>query len=169
MKNVIYLALIAASLSACGTMIIKNPEDFKATEARNAPVTDEITASAAAPESDSDRVQRLIKSLQDGMHFQTGSAKLNPHTASALQELGKLVAKENAKIEIEGHADNTGTEKINQPLSIQRAKAVSSVLIRSGVPSDRISLKGYSSHKPIAKNTTEEGRSVNRRAAISLD
>ncbi|MES2761769.1 MAG: OmpA family protein [Bacteroidota bacterium] len=66
-------------------------------------------------------------------------------------------------IEIVGHTDNTGNEKLNKKLSAQRARSVSDYLAEKGIDKDRISYTGYGSLKPIASNETEEGKQQNRR------
>jgi len=72
------------------------------------------------------------------------------------------------KIEIGGHTDNTGNEKHNKQLSKNRANAVYKYFISKGVLAERLSFKGFASEHPIAKNTTKEGRSQNRRTEIKI-
>jgi outer membrane protein OmpA-like peptidoglycan-associated protein len=66
-------------------------------------------------------------------------------------------------MEVSGHTDNTGTAQGNAKLSENRARAVRALLVKSGVPSAMLTAKGFGSEKPIADNTTEEGRFRNRR------
>ncbi|MBN2698736.1 MAG: OmpA family protein [Bacteroidales bacterium] len=66
-------------------------------------------------------------------------------------------------IEIQGHTDNTGTEKYNQGLSERRAAAVSDYLANSGVSADRLTTVGFGETAPKYDNDTEEGRTQNRR------
>jgi len=72
-------------------------------------------------------------------------------------------------IAISGHTDNTGNEVKNKLLSEARAKAVSDYLISQGVNSGRIKYRGYGSEKPVATNTTEEGRQQNRRVEFVIN
>ncbi len=72
------------------------------------------------------------------------------------------------KIEIGGHTDNTGNEKHNKQLSKNRANAVYKYFISKGILAERLSFKGFASEHPIAKNTTKEGRSQNRRTEIKI-
>ena len=72
-----------------------------------------------------------------------------------------------AHITLAGHTDSIGTEKYNDNLSLQRAKAVESYLSeKHGILPARISLKGYGKSAPIATNETEEGRARNRRVEV---
>ncbi len=78
--------------------------------------------------------------------------------------------KENPKIsiEIQGHTDNTGTFSHNKILSENRAKAVYDFLWKKGIDKKRLSYKGYADTKPIANNSTKEGRALNRRTAFKI-
>jgi OOP family OmpA-OmpF porin len=66
-------------------------------------------------------------------------------------------------IRIEGHADATGIREKNQELSNQRAEAVKRYLIQSGIEGSRLLTMGYGDTRPIADNSTDEGRRLNRR------
>lgn len=70
---------------------------------------------------------------------------------------------ENLAIEIQGHTDNIGEDKMNEKLSENRAKAVYDFLIKNGISAKRLSYKGYGETKPNFDNNTEEGRQKNRR------
>jgi len=72
------------------------------------------------------------------------------------------------KIEISGHTDSTGNEANNLTLSASRAKAVANYLVINGIDVKRLSYKGYGSSRPIADNTTEEGRAKNRRTEVVI-
>lgn len=76
----------------------------------------------------------------------------------------KLKEYPDAAAKIEGHTDNTGPRKLNDRLSLARANAVKSMLVSDyGISADRLSTEGFSWDRPIAPNTTVEGRSMNRR------
>ena len=87
-------------------------------------------------------------------------------------ELGKIILflNKNPKviIEISGHTDNVGTKPYNQSLSEKRAKAVYDYLLTNGIPSSRLTFKGYGDSKPIASNDKEEGRAQNRRTEFMI-
>lgn len=72
------------------------------------------------------------------------------------------------KVELAGHTDNIGKPADNQRLSEQRAKAVFDFLVSKGVASERLSYKGYGDTKPVADNSTEEGRAQNRRTTFTV-
>lgn len=72
------------------------------------------------------------------------------------------------KAEIQGHTDNIGNDDDNLRLSEQRAHAVYDYLVEKGIPQNRIRYKGYGEGKPIATNSTEEGRAKNRRTVFLI-
>jgi outer membrane protein OmpA-like peptidoglycan-associated protein len=72
------------------------------------------------------------------------------------------------EIEISGHTDNTGTAEYNKKLSENRAFAVESYLIDQGIVKKRITSKGYGNTQPLADNTSEEGRALNRRTEFKV-
>jgi OOP family OmpA-OmpF porin len=67
------------------------------------------------------------------------------------------------RIEIGGHTDSDGSEADNQKLSEDRAMAVAGYIAKAGVDAGRLSAKGFGEAKPVAENTTPEGKAQNRR------
>lgn len=74
-----------------------------------------------------------------------------------------LLANSDANISIEGHADNTGEESYNNPLSNNRASSIKDYLVNLGIDENRLITKAFGEAKPKASNDTEEGRAINRR------
>jgi outer membrane protein OmpA-like peptidoglycan-associated protein len=79
-----------------------------------------------------------------------------------------LLANSNANISIEGHADNTGEESFNNPLSKNRASSIKEYLVNVGVDANRLSTKAFGESMPKASNDTEEGRAINRRVEFKV-
>jgi tetratricopeptide (TPR) repeat protein len=79
-----------------------------------------------------------------------------------------LTSNPTVRIEISGHTDNSGDKKYNEGLSEKRAKAVYDKLVEMGVVAGRLTFKGYGDSKPIAPNTTEEGKAKNRRTEFTI-
>ncbi|RZL13426.1 MAG: OmpA family protein, partial [Pedobacter sp.] len=67
-----------------------------------------------------------------------------------------------------GHTDNVGNDQLNQTLSQNRAKAVYNYLVNGKVERSRLIFKGYGKTQPIADNTTDEGRQLNRRTEFKI-
>ena len=99
-----------------------------------------------------------------GVNFLPGKAVLSLDAKRVLDGVAEqLLAYPNVKIEIQGHSDNLGKAATNLKLSESRAKAVVSYLATKGVKINRMKATGYGSNMPIADNSTEEGREINRR------
>ncbi|WP_239452624.1 MULTISPECIES: TolC family outer membrane protein [unclassified Halomonas] len=95
-------------------------------------------------------------------------------SASAKQELSALADRirgrnDLVRVFIAGHADISGTDAINDPLSRNRAAAVGQYLVSQGVSASLIETRGYGSHRPVQSNDTVEGRRQNRRVEITLE
>lgn len=103
------------------------------------------------------------------IEFESGSAVL---AASGIQILDEMVTALNKvsgkKIRIIGHTDSSGDPYKNLMLSQQRAEAVKAYLIAKNVPAHLLSTKGSGSSKPMAENTTAEGRKRNRRIEFEV-
>ena len=99
------------------------------------------------------------------VEFEAGKTNLQDRFLSEVEELAELMkSNPEALVEIAGHTDNTGSEKLNTILSGQRAKSVADALVqRHGINSTRIKSTGYGPTKPIADNSTLDGRKQNRR------
>jgi outer membrane protein OmpA-like peptidoglycan-associated protein len=72
------------------------------------------------------------------------------------------------KLLITGHTDNTGTRKINDPLSLSRAKKIQAYIIKKGLAVNRTSILGMADTQPIASNDTNKGRAQNRRVDLTI-
>ncbi|MBI2688154.1 MAG: OmpA family protein [Acidobacteria bacterium] len=79
---------------------------------------------------------------------------------------GVIATQQKLKIEVEGHTDSIGSDEYNYRLSDNRANAVRSFLVSQGVPVETITSKGFGKSKPIADNSTNFGRSKNRRVEL---
>lgn len=101
--------------------------------------------------------------------FQTGSAELTRQDQTVLRDFVDYL-KENAtmKLEVHGHTDNIGNAEQNLMLSEARAKRVYQFLIENGIQSARLSYKGFGMSRPVADNSGEQGRSLNRRTEFVI-
>lgn len=71
---------------------------------------------------------------------------------------------------VEGHTDSIGTDAYNQGLSERRANAVRDVLVNQyGVGGERVNAVGYGESQPVADNTTDAGRAINRRVEAEVE
>jgi outer membrane protein OmpA-like peptidoglycan-associated protein len=101
--------------------------------------------------------------------FNTASYELLPASNAELDKLVRLLkANPTLRIELGGHTDDVGSAASNLKLSDQRAHAVRDHLVAQGIAADRITARGYGMTRPIAANTSEEGRALNRRTEVTV-
>jgi outer membrane protein OmpA-like peptidoglycan-associated protein len=102
--------------------------------------------------------------------FDSGKAELKSGSTKVLvNSLVGIKAKPGWLIVVSGHTDTTGSEQINQPLSLKRAESVRNWMRDTGdVPESCFAVQGYGASRPVATNDTAEGRTLNRRVEISL-
>lgn len=103
------------------------------------------------------------------IYFEFNQAYLRRESIRTLDDI-VLQLKRNPRIslEVQGHTDSIGDETYNRKLSERRADAVKNYLIKNGISPERLTSKGYGMDKPIAPNTTEDGRSKNRRTEFLI-
>jgi len=133
-------------------------------------------AKALCPAPPPPPAARVIDRLTIHVNFDFDKSDLTKADVAELKKAIDFVRKyPAAKVELEGHTDSKGTEQYNQKLSERRVEAVKQYLIKEGAADKaRISAKGYGESKPIAPNTTKEGkdnpegRAENRRVEILI-
>ncbi|MEE9398056.1 MAG: OmpA family protein [Methylococcales bacterium] len=107
----------------------------------------------------------------DGVQFAFNSNSLTSESEAYLDGAVPEILERgpNAKLEVAGHSDNTGSREYNISLSQQRADAVRDYLVSRGVSAENISATGYGPDSPVADNSTKEGRALNRRVELVLN
>jgi outer membrane protein OmpA-like peptidoglycan-associated protein len=112
-----------------------------------------------------------IEGLEElSVKFGSDSFEIDATFEEQLAEALRIIeANSTAKIIIEGHADSTGNDQINLPLSELRASQVLDYLIQAGVSPDRLSIVGYGSSQPLGDNNTADGRAQNRRVDFAVE
>jgi len=151
--------LIGATVGGATGAVIGNQMDKQAEEIRN-----EVPGA---------RVYRvgegIIVEFSDKILFGVNQSDLNPASKANLNKLKEVLVKyPDTDIEIQGHTDNTGSDKYNMSLSKRRASAVSSYMVSTGVSSRRISTKGFGESAPNYGNDSEDGRAQNRRVEFLI-
>jgi outer membrane protein OmpA-like peptidoglycan-associated protein len=122
--------------------------------------------SAVLPTRETDR--GLVSEI-GGVQFATATANLNPPARETLARFSGIVASyPELRFTIEGHTDNVGSDATNSELSLRRALSVRDYLIGLGVAASRIDVDGYGPSRPVADNSTVQGRARNRRVEIVI-
>jgi OOP family OmpA-OmpF porin len=104
------------------------------------------------------------------IYYETAKAELKAESKNSLDKELVNLLKDNPQliIEVSSHTDDVGSNEYNQKLSQQRAESVVNYLINNNISKERMVAKGYGESKPIAPNTTPEGRQKNRRTEFKI-
>lgn len=109
----------------------------------------------------------VVITLSGSVLFATGKSDLLPIAKDKLTDVAKALKDQGFKeITVEGHTDSVGSATKNEELSRQRAESVRTHLISQGIPADKIKAVGLGPSRPVAENSTAEGRANNRRVEI---
>jgi outer membrane protein OmpA-like peptidoglycan-associated protein len=112
---------------------------------------------------------RLQINAPSDISFATNSAEIRPSLRPVLDQFTTgLTGEQGLEIVIVGHTDSTGSDAINDPLSLDRAQSVRNYLAGRGIYAGLMRIEGRGSHQPKATNETAEGRAINRRVEIYL-
>jgi outer membrane protein OmpA-like peptidoglycan-associated protein len=111
----------------------------------------------------------LAISLRGDVTFDYDSATVRPGLYTEINRIADVLVKyPQTVIRVEGHTDSTGSESYNMDLSQRRADAVKNLIVQRGVSVTRIETMAYGETLPIADNSTETGRAMNRRVEIKV-
>ena len=158
--------LIGAGLGALAGGVIGNRVG-KSMDEQEAAMRRELAAVEAA------NIQRnadvLAVTFRSDYLFAVGSANLNAGAFNEISRVSRVLNQyPDTSIQVAGHTDSTGSEEFNQTLSEQRASNVKNALVGQGVDPNRISTIGFGESAPVADNSTESGRQLNRRVVITI-
>lgn len=132
-------------------------EELEPVSLNNSPVP------APAPEK-----SRILREALGAKHFHFDSYRLVGDLSPLSRILDAALKNPDQPLHIVGHTDAIGTTSYNLKLSVQRAKAVASWLKSHGVAAERIEIEGAGEGKPVATNTTSQGRAKNRRTEMTI-
>jgi outer membrane protein OmpA-like peptidoglycan-associated protein len=110
---------------------------------------------------------RLKLDIPSDISFAVGRADISPNFRSILDTFANgLVSNPASNVTIIGHTDSTGSDAVNNPLSLNRAASVRDYLTARGVAFNRIAIDGRGSREPLVANDTTANRAKNRRVEI---
>lgn len=158
--------LIGAGVGALAGGVIGNQVGKKMDE-QEAAMRRELASVEAA------NIQRtadvLAVTFRSDYLFAVGSANLNAGSFNEISRVSRVLNQyPDTTIQVAGHTDSTGSEQSNQTLSEQRASNVKNALVGQGVDPNRITTIGFGESAPIADNSSESGRQLNRRVVITI-
>ena len=156
-------AAIGTAIGAGVGAIIGKKMDKKAEELAA------IEAAKVETVEDANGLEAIKVTFDSGILFALNKADLNATSKESLKDFAaKMVDLPDTDITIYGHTDNTGSDAVNERLSLQRAQSVENYLKNCGIAKDRMTAEGKSYYMPVASNETAEGRAQNRRVEIYI-
>lgn len=152
-------AIIGATVGGAAGAIIGHQMDKQAAEIEN-----------TVPDAKVERVgEGIVVEFSSNVLFDFDKANLRADAQPTLNKLVDVLTKyPDTDIELQGHTDNTGTEKYNQTLSEKRARSVDTYLVKKGITTKRIKIRGFGETIPKYDNATESGRARNRRVEFLI-
>ena len=107
--------------------------------------------------------------MGSAIQFEFNSSVLRTDAYPTLDKLSSdLRANASGRVQLDGHASAEGTNEYNMTLSRDRANSVKTYLVNSGVAASRVATMAYGESRPVANNSTEEGRIQNRRVEFKM-
>lgn len=153
-------AVVGAGVGALGTYIWSQNMEKQKREMEQATQGTGIGISQTAD-------NQLKLDIPSDISFDTGRSDIKGNFAPILDRFAAgLRDNQNTDLRIVGHTDNTGSDAVNNPLSVSRASSTRNYLTARGVSGARIQIDGQGSYQPIASNGTASGRAQNRRVEI---
>ena len=153
-------AVLGAGVGALGTYIWSQNMERQKRDMEQATRGTGIAVSQTAD-------NQLMLNIPSDISFAVGRSDIQPNFAPVLDQFAaSLRNNPNTDVRIVGHTDSTGSDAINNPLSLDRAASTRSYLAARGVDSRRIAIEGMGERYPLATNDTTEGRARNRRVEI---
>ena len=155
-------AAIGAGVGALGGYVWSTQMQKKKTDMEQATAGTGVAVTQTAD-------NQLKLSIPSDISFDTGRSDIKSNLQPILNQFAQgLNNQPNTEVRIVGHTDSTGSDAINNPLSVNRAASARDYLVSRGVDSRRVSIDGRGSREPIADNATDAGRAKNRRIEIFL-
>ncbi len=120
--------------------------------------------------TDANNLTAVKVTFDSGVLFATNKYNLNDEAKKNLTQFAQVLKEYNdADVAIFGHTDSTGSDAINDPLSLNRANSVAEYLKSLGVSASQIkNVEGFGSKEPVADNSTAAGRAQNRRVEVYM-
>jgi outer membrane protein OmpA-like peptidoglycan-associated protein len=135
-------------------------------DTQEAELRKQLRGSGVSVERDGNNINLI---MPGNITFSSSKANIEQNFYSVLDSV-VLVLKEFDKtlIVVAGHTDSSGSEALNQALSVQRAQSVFNYLSSAGILNDRVEAIGFGETQPVANNNTKAGKELNRRVEITL-
>ena len=153
-------AVVGAGVGALGTYIWSQNMERQKREMEQATQGTGVAVTQTAD-------NQLMLNIPSDISFAVGRSDIQSNFAPVLDQFAQSLRNNPAtEVRIVGHTDSSGSDAVNNPLSVDRAASTRSYLASRGVDSRRIAIDGMGERYPLATNDTTEGRARNRRVEI---
>lgn len=153
-------AVVGAGVGALGTYIWSQNMERQKREMEQATQGTGVAVTQTAD-------NQLMLNIPSDISFAVGRSDIQPNFGPVLDQFAQSLRNNPAtEVRIVGHTDSSGSDAVNNPLSVDRAASTRSYLAARGVDGRRIAIDGMGERYPIATNDTAEGRARNRRVEI---
>jgi outer membrane protein OmpA-like peptidoglycan-associated protein len=115
-----------------------------------------------------DEERGMVITLSGSVLFRSNDATLLPAALTRLDQVAEALVAKGQDVVIEGYTDSKGSQATNMSLSQRRADSVRTYLVSRGFPGEKIQARGMGPDRPVAENTSSEGRANNRRVEIII-
>lgn len=112
--------------------------------------------------------KQIILEAVTNLEFDFNKSTIRSSSNTYLDNVAQILKEKGYKLKLDGYTDNIGSNEVNLKLSKDRAESVKAYLVSKGVDANKITTAGHGPNSPIASNSTEEGRQINRRVEFSL-
>ena len=165
------LAQTAQQLAATQEQLAKQGQELQDERERRAEAEKraaEAAANLAKFATVKQETRGMVITLSGNVMFESNKSTLFPGAREKLNDVAEALTQQDpeSQIVVEGHADSRGDDQYNMELSQERAESVREYLVSQGIDANRIRAKGYGETRPIADNSSPEGRANNRRVEI---
>lgn len=166
---IVAIGLLTLSMQACKTKkLVAKPTPPVETKAP--PVEEKQPEKAPVEEKATPAPEEKANFNFSNVQFEFNSDVLKTASFEILDQVVREMKKEpGVKLTLNGHSSAEGTPEHNMSLSVDRANSVKSYLVNAGINGGNLLIKGYGATKPVTSNTTEEGKTLNRRVEFKVN
>ena len=113
--------------------------------------------------------KQILEEAFKNLEFASAKSEIKEESKADLDKIIEIMQRNPSyRLLIVGHTDNAGSAAFNKSLSLNRANAVKAYMVSKGIAADKFITKGYGPDRPVADNTSEEGKQKNRRVEMTI-
>ncbi|MCX2453433.1 OmpA family protein [Pedobacter sp. PLR] len=165
---IVAIGLLTLSMQACKTKKLVAKPVTPPVETK-APVVEEKPAPAPVEEKEAPAPEEKANFNFSNVQFEFNSDVLKTSSFATLDQVVSQMKKSpDSELTIHGNSSTEGSAAHNMSLSVDRANAVKSYLVNAGLNGSKLKIEGHGATNPVAENTTEAGKALNRRVEFKV-